>query len=269
MEKQRSIASNLGLYLYAGAAIFLGLLGLVSGDFAASWQNIDPGVPLRVPLAYLTALLELAGGIALLIPRTARLGALTLTTLYSVFTLLWASKAFVNLGNYDPIGNVFEEFSLVAAGLVLCAIFSPASSSLSRRRHFFVLLFALCPISFGIVHIIDMPGLLGWIPAWLPPSRMFWAYATTLGFFAAAVAILTGIMAPLAARLLTAEIVIFEFLVWIPNLRAAPGNHFNWSGNAISIAIAGSAWVVSDAVSAAAKTKPIPAESPAEVNIPA
>jgi hypothetical protein len=98
---------------------------------------------------------------------------------------------------------------------------------------------------------------------------MFWAYATTMGFFGAAVAILTGIMAPLAARLLTAEIVIFELLVWIPNLSAGPSNHFNWAGNAVSIALAGGSWVVSDSISAAAKTKPISAESPAEVSIPA
>ena len=269
MAKQRSITSNLGLYVYGGAAILLGVLGLVSGDFATSWQNVGPNIPLRVPLAYLTAVLELVGGIALLWPRTARAGALTLTMVYSVFTLIWVPRALVNLGNYDPIGNVFEEFSLVAAGLVLCAIFSPAGSSIARRRPFFVLLFGICPISFGIVHIVDMPGLLGWIPGWLPPTKMFWAYATTMGFFGAAVAILTGIMSPLAARLLTVEIVIFELLVWIPNLSRGPKNHFNWAGNAICIALAGAAWVVSDAIGAAAKTKPIPAESPAEVTIPA
>jgi uncharacterized membrane protein YphA (DoxX/SURF4 family) len=244
----RSITSNLGLYVYSGAGIFLGVLGLVSGDFATSWQNVGPNIPLRVPLAYLTAALELAGGIALLWPRTARAGALTLTIVYSVFTLIWVPKALVNLGNYDPIGNVFEEFALVAAGLVLCATFSPAGSFFARRRSFFVLLFGICPISFGIVHIVDMPGLLGWIPAWLPPTKMFWAYATTLGFFGAAVAILSGIMAPLAARLLTAEIVIFELLIWIPNLYAAPHDHSNWSGNAISIALCGASWVVSDSI---------------------
>jgi uncharacterized membrane protein YphA (DoxX/SURF4 family) len=261
MANRRSILSNLGLYVYGGAAIFLGVLGLVSGDFATSWQNVAPNVPLRVPLAYLTAVVELAGGIALLLPRTARAGALMLTFVYSVFTLIWVPKSFVSLGNYDPIGNVFEEFALVAAGLVLCAIFSPANSPLARRRAFFVLLFGVCPISFGIAHIIDMPGLLSWIPGWLPPAKMFWAYATTLGFFAAAVAILTGIMAPLAARLLTAEIVIFELLVWIPKLWAEPRNHFNWAGNAICIALAGASWVVSDSISAAATTKSIPAES--------
>jgi uncharacterized membrane protein YphA (DoxX/SURF4 family) len=268
MAEQRSVASNLGLYVYGGAAIFLGLLGLFSGDFATTWQNVAPNMPLRVPLAYLTAVIELAGGIAVLLPRTARAGVLTLTIVYSVFTLIWVPKALVNLGNYDPIGNVFEEFALVAAGLVLYTIFSPAGSS-AARRPFFVFLFGICPISFGIVHIIDMPGLLNWIPGWLPPTKMFWAYATTMGFFAAAVAILTGIMAPLAARLLTAEIVIFELLVWIPNLSAGPHSHFNWAGNAICIALAGASWVVSDSISAAAKTKLVPAESPAGVGIPA
>jgi uncharacterized membrane protein YphA (DoxX/SURF4 family) len=253
MAKQRSITANLGLYVYAGAAIFLGILGLISGDFAATWQNVGPHVFLRVPLAYVTAIIELAGGIALCLPRTARAGALTLTIVYSIFTLIWVPKALVNLGNYDPIGNVFEMFSLVAAGLVLCAIFSPAGSFFARRRPFFVLLFGICPISFGIAHIIDMPGLLGYIPGWLPPAKMFWAYATTLGFFGAAVAILTGTMAPLAARLLTAEIVIFELLVWIPSLSAGPRTHFIWAANAICIALAGASWVVSDSISAAAK----------------
>ncbi len=252
--QKRSLTSNLGIYAYAAGAIFLGILGVVSGDFAVTWQHVGPTVPLRVPLAYLTAAIELTAGVALLWRRTARFGALTLTALYSVFTLIWLPKAFENLGNYDPIGNVFEELTLVAAGLVLCAIFSPPGSFLARHRSFFVLLFGICPISFGIVHIVDMPGLLNAIPGWLPPSRMFWAYATTIGFFGAAVAILTGIMAPLASRLLTAEIVTFELLFWIPQLHPGPGNHFTgshfvWAGNAISIAMVGAAWVVSDSIS--------------------
>ncbi len=257
MAQQGSITSNLGLYVYAVAAIFLGLLGLVSSDFATTWQHVGPNTPFRVPLASFTGFIELGGGPALLWRRSARAGALTLTAVYSVFTLLWVPKALVNLGNYDPIGNLFEEFSLVAAGLVLCATFSPACSSIARRQPLFVLLFGTCPISFGIVHIIGMPGLLGAIPGWLPPTRMFWAYVTTLGFFGAAVAILTGILAPLASRLLTAEIVIFELLFWIPNLSTGPRNHFNWAGNAISIAIAGAAWVVSDSICAATETKPL------------
>jgi uncharacterized membrane protein len=86
--QNRSLASNLGIYAYAAGAIFLGLVGLASGDFATTWQRVGPNVPFREPLAYFTAFSEFAAGLALLWPRTARAGALTLTVVYSVFTLL-------------------------------------------------------------------------------------------------------------------------------------------------------------------------------------
>ena len=72
-------------------------------------------------------------------------------------------------------------------------------------------------------------------------------------------------MAPLASRLLTAEIVGFELLVWIPKLLASPHDHFNWAGNAICVAIAGATWAVSDSI-CRAKRSPAHAESAAEVS---
>ena len=255
--QNRSLASNLGIYAYAAGAIFLGLLGLASGDFATEWQRVDPNVHFREPLAYFTAFIEFAAGLALIWRRTARAGALTLTVVYSVFALLWVPKMLEGMSSYDPTGNFFEEFSLVAAGAVLFARFSPASSPISRRESLFARLPGLSAISFGIVHIYDMPGLLTWIPNWIPPSQMFWAYTTTIGFFLAAAAILSGIMAPLASRLLTAEIVGFELFVWIPKLLAGPHDHFNWSGNAISVAIGGAIWAVSDSICRAAKRAPV------------
>jgi uncharacterized membrane protein YphA (DoxX/SURF4 family) len=266
--QNRSLTSNLGVYAFAGGAIFLGFLGLASGDFATQWQRVGPNVPLREPLAYLTAFIELAAGLALLWPRTQRAGAMTLTVVYSVFTLLWGPNILAGRSGFDPTGNFFEEFSLVAAGAVLFARFSPSNSPTSRRESLFARLSGLSAISFGIVHIVDMPGLLTWIPAWIPPSQMFWAYATTIGFFLAAAAILSGIMAPLASRLLTAEIVGFEILVWIPKLLAGPRDHFNWAGNAICIAIAGAVWAVSDSICRAVKPALTHAESATELSNP-
>src|SRR5215469_1857661 len=267
MQSQR-VASNLGIYVYAAAAIFLGLIGLASGDFAVGWQHVGPRVPLREPLAYAAALIELAAGIALLVPRTARIGAVTLTIVYAVFTLLWVPKALVDIfkPDFDGMGNVFEEFSMVAAGLVLCATLSAGGSAMAGRERLFARIFGLCPISFGIVHIFDtMPGIAGWVPKWLPPGTLFWAYATTVCFFLAAGAILSGIAAPLAARLLTAEIVGFQLLVWIPKAVAGPSQHFNLAGNGINLAIAGSAWVVADSMRRAEKRKPVQEIVTAEV----
>ncbi len=261
----RSLASNLGVYAYAAGAIFLGLLGLASGDFATTWQRVGPNVPFREALAYLTALIELAAGMALLWRRTARAGALTLTIVYAVFTLVWVPRYLENPRNFDPLGNFFEEFSLVVAGAVLFAYFSPAGSPSASRESLFARLYGLSAISFGVGHIYFMPGLLTWIPKWIPPSQMFWAYVTTIGFFAAAVSILTGIMAPLASRLVTAEIAGFEILVWIPKLIAGPHDHINWAGNAICIALAGAPWVVSDSICRSAGRAAVPARSVAEV----
>jgi uncharacterized membrane protein YphA (DoxX/SURF4 family) len=266
--QSRSVASNLGVYVYGAAAMFLGLVGLVSGDFAVGWQHVGPGIPLREPLAYATAFIELAAGIALIVPRTARIGAVTLTVVYAMFTLLWVPKAVVDIfkPDFDAMGNVFEEFSMVAAGLVLWAISSAGGSAMVRRERLFARMFGLCPVSFGIVQLFDtMPGIASWVPKWLPPAPLFWAYATTICFFLAAAAILTGIAAPLAVRLLTAEIVGFQFLVWIPKLAAGPRLHFNWAGNGINLAIAASAWVVADSMRHAAKRKPTLLKSTSEV----
>lgn len=261
MMQKRSIASNLGVYVFAGGAIFLGLLGLVSGDYAATWQHVGANMPFRVQLAYLTALIELGAGAGLLWRPTARASALTLTILFALFTLVWVPTYLENLKNFDPLGNVFEEFSATVAAAVLFASFSPAGSMVARREPNLTRLYGLSAISFGIGHIYYFPGILGWIPKWLPPSQMFWEYATTIGFFLAAVAILTGIMAPLASRLVTAEILAFEIFVWIPKLVAGPHDHFNWAGNGISILLSGAPWVVSDSICRAAERKSAPAAS--------
>jgi uncharacterized membrane protein YphA (DoxX/SURF4 family) len=253
--QNRSFASNLGLYIYAAAAIFLGVVGLVSGDFAGGWQRVDPTVPFREPLAYLTAAVELGAGLALLWPRTARIGALTLTIVYSIFALLWVPKMLATHTDFDPTGNFFEEFSLVVGGLVLFARFSPPGSTIARRESLFARLLGLSAISFGVVHIYDMPGLANFVPGWIPPSQVFWCYATTIGFFLAAFAILTGIMAPLASRLLTVEIVSFELFVWIPGVWANPHQHFFWAANAISVAIVGAVWAVSDSICRAKESR--------------
>ena len=112
-------------------------------------SSVGPNVPFhasRSPIVA-TALIEVAAGLALLWRRTARASALLLTALYCVFTLLWVPKIFENLRNFDPIGNFFEEFSIMAAGAVLYAVFSPTESPISRRESLFARLYALSAIS--------------------------------------------------------------------------------------------------------------------------
>ena len=53
-------------------------------------------------------------------------------------------------------------------------------------------------------------------------------------------------MALLATRLLTAMLVSFGLLVWVPLVLSDPRNHTNWSEMAETFAIAGATWILAD-----------------------
>lgn len=262
----RDSQSQFGLWSFGLAAVLLGVVGLAWGDFATNWQCVQPGVPFREALAYLVAACELLSGLAIFWRRTAQAGAFFLTILYAVFALLWVIQIFSSPLVYDNWGNFFEESSLVIGGAVAFTRLAPPDSRWAGKTALVSRLYGICVISFGLVHFISFSGAATWVPKWIPPGQKFWIAATGTFFFMAAAAILSGVMAPLASRLLTAEIVGFEILVWIPKLIAAPRDHFVWAGNAICTAIAGAVWAVSDSICRAAKPAPAPKESATEIS---
>jgi hypothetical protein len=66
---------------------------------------------------------------------------------------------------------------------------------------------------------------------------MFWAITTTIAFALAAIALLSGRSALLASRLLTAMLIGFGLLVWLPAPFAEPQKLINWAGNDENLAI--------------------------------
>jgi uncharacterized membrane protein len=241
-------SSNIALCAYGLAGITLGLVGLVWGDFSTDWQRVPQNVPYRETLAYFTAAYELLAGLAILWRRTARVGAALLTLLYSIFALLWAIQVFAAPQVYDNWGNFFEEFSLVIAGAVVFMSLAPAGSPLANKTALITRLYGICVISFSLEHFFYLRGAASFVPKWIPPGQMFWAVATAIFFVMAAAAILTGVLAGLASRLLATMITGFEILVWAPRLFSTPHDHFNWAGNAIAIALAAAAWVIADTI---------------------
>jgi hypothetical protein len=104
----------------------------------------------------------------------------------------------------------------------------------------------ICAASFTFEQAIYLHATATLVPKWLPPSQMFWALATTVLFALAAVALLTNRMALLATRLLTAMLVIFGLVVWVPLVFSGPHSHTNWSETAETFAIAGATWILAD-----------------------
>jgi uncharacterized membrane protein len=250
----RNLQSQLGLWSFGLAAILLGVVGFARGDFATNWQRVQPGVPFREALAYLAAACELLSGLAIFWRRTAQAGAIFLTILYSVFALLWVIQIFVSPLVYDSWGNFFEEFSLVTGGAVALTLLAPPHSFWAGKTYLFIRLYGICVISFGAEHFIYFLGAATFVPSWIPPGQKFWVAVTGTFFLMAAAAILSGVRAGLATRLLAIMIFGFEILIWAPKLVGAPHDHVNWAGNAISIALSAAAWIVSDATNQLGKT---------------
>jgi uncharacterized membrane protein YphA (DoxX/SURF4 family) len=248
-------ARNIALRVYGLAAMAIGLVGLVWGDFLAVWQPVPKSLTGRTPLAYAIAALFLIAGATLQYKRTARAAALTLTVLYSLgVILLHLPQVIAHPSIFVMWSGTAEQLALVAGGLLAYSFcISTVSQTAGHNAQadpaatIARLIFGVCLIFFALAHLFYLKPTADVVPAWLPPGQIFWAYATAAGHFAAGVAILFKVAARLAARLLTAMFIVFSLLVHLPLAFAGPHMHFNWAANAMNFALIGSAWLMAAA----------------------
>jgi uncharacterized membrane protein YphA (DoxX/SURF4 family) len=233
---------SLGHYVY-------GLATIGSGICALAWHRFDAlaGVPHRGILTYIVATIEILAGVAVLWPRTARAGAVALGAIYFTFALLAVPLIIEHPLVYNSFGNFFEQFSFVSGAVILYACSGPiATARNARLAQIGYYSFGICVVSFTLEQLFYLSETASLVPKWIPPGQMFWAMATTAAFALAAIALLTGFMARLAARLTTAMIVGFGLLVWLPALFAGPHSYPNWSESVETLGIAATAWIVAD-----------------------
>lgn len=246
---------DLGRRVFGAAGVLFGAITLVGHSFN-TWQQLGSvgNNWAREILVYLVAAIEIFGGLAIQWRKTAYVGAVALGGVYLAFALLWIPRIITEPTVYDPWGNFFEQFSQVAGALIIYSLFAeeglPQTKEAARTGY---ISFGVCVISFTLEQVFYFSGTTAFVPKWIPLGQTFWAVATTIAFALAALALLSGRSALLASRLLTAMIVGFGLLIWIPALIADPHKIFNWAGNAENLSIAGAAWIVSDFLSQTAR----------------
>jgi uncharacterized membrane protein YphA (DoxX/SURF4 family) len=233
----------------------LGVMAL--GAVCLAWGKFDPGQPVpksfpdRPALAYAAAAFMLVAGAAIEWRRTAAWAAAALTAYYTlvVVILMNGRLIFAHYAEFGTYSNIAEQIAIAAAGLIVYAVTARIDAPLAARlTRIGQMVFGVCALLFGGAHFFYMNLTAPLVPKWLPPGQEFWAYATGIGHVAAGIAILTGAQARLAAILLTAMYASFTPLVHVPIVLANPSIYFNWTENALNLALTGAAWVVADSL---------------------
>jgi uncharacterized membrane protein YphA (DoxX/SURF4 family) len=232
----------MGRYLFGAAALALGVASLaLHVQLVSSWT-----LPGRAVFLDVTAVAQIAGGIAILFPRSARLGALILLAVYAVFACTFVPPIFAQPGVYASWGDVFYALGLVVGAAVAYALAPPSALAVNMPTNAAVIVFGLCNISYAIEQVEFFARTVSLVPKWIPFGGTFWTIATTIAFALAGVSLVVRYKALLASRLLAAMLLVFGVTIWIPMLIAQPGKPLNWSEGLETFAIAGAAWVVAD-----------------------
>jgi uncharacterized membrane protein len=242
------------LIAFAAGMMGLGILALIYGDFALTWQPVAAWVPGRTALAYASGVIMLLGGVGLLFSRTAAWSARVLFP-YLVLWLLLKVPALVVAPGMEAVWLGFGELAvLMTGGWVLFVRLAGRSEGSSRTfvtgenaTRLAQLLFAVALIPIGLSHLVYVKQTTDLVPAWLP-FRTGWTYLTGAGHIAAGLGVLFSIWPRLAATMEAAMLGIFTLCVWAPAILAAPTTRLPWTAFFISWAIAAAAWVVADSI---------------------
>jgi uncharacterized membrane protein YphA (DoxX/SURF4 family) len=229
--------------LFALGTLLLGAVGIWFHEFALQWQAVPAGIPMRTPLAYLSGVLLVAGGGAILSGKYQRAGALLLAVFYGLWVVAFhlpnAFASFRHIGAW----NAPAEITYLTMGAV--ALLSAHAGQMRRTLSLVARVLAgASALVFGLAHFNYIDFTATFVPAWIPPSQVFWAWATGAGHFAAGVALAAGFKARLAATLHAVMMGSFVLFVHIPRVFANPEKHDEWIMLAISSALTGAALLI-------------------------
>jgi uncharacterized membrane protein len=237
---------------FASVLIGLGILGLVKGDFAPGWQPVPESMPGRQALAYLCSAVCLACGVGLLFRRTAAIAARVLFVWLLLWLLLlrvpWMLVSF-------QVGTWWAASSTALITATAWILYISLANDWDRQRFGFAtgdkglriarILFGLGLIPIGLAHFLYLEATATVVPAWMQ-WPVFWSYFTGGAFIAAGIAIIAGVLARLAAVLVTVQIGLLTLLVWLPRVVTGNLNAFQWGEVVVSVLLTACAWVVAD-----------------------
>lgn len=241
-------AANYARIFYGASAVLFGVIALLWWD-ADTWQNVHHiwSLPAGKTIGACLMIAQIAGGLGVAYPRTARWASILLSVVYLCFSLACIPDIIAAANIYDKFGgSFFIFFSMVCGAVALYAATQTDAAIAVRLAQFTRLGLGVCAVSFTLGQALLLRDTASQVPKWIPPNQMFWAILTTLAFALTALALLTNQQAKRATRLMTLMLGMFALLVWVPHLIANPHTHFIWSEFALTLLVTGAAWQVAE-----------------------
>jgi uncharacterized membrane protein len=258
----RSIAP--GRFIFAAAIAAFGILALghaVAPGFpllSAPWpatglppKSVNPTMPGGLAGAIFLGVLLLALALGIKVDRWTQRAALALAVV-AVLTaaIVWLPRALAALSKPIIFGPAFELLAMAGTGLVLAGALpgdrnpgsgrAPGPETLQRSGR---LLFAASLVVFGALHFIYAAPFAKLIPAWIP-FHLFWIYFFGVALVAAAVSLVTGIAARLAATLCGLMLFLWVMTLHLPRCLGQLDNGDEWTSMLVAVAVGGSAWIM-------------------------
>lgn len=239
----------IGRRVYGLGAVVLGVTLAGFGTFAAIGLAAPANLPGSHLLAWTSAGLLILAGVAINLRRTEAIGALVLAALFGLWVAFLLPRALTHATVWVSWEDVAERAAMALGGVLAYAQASGVgqahANGLARVAR---PVFGLCLVVFGISEFVYAKFTASMVPAWLPPSVIFWTYLTGAAQIAAGLAVISGVQARLAAILLTAMYLIFSLIVHLPRVIADPSGLMHWSENAVNLVLAGAAWALADSL---------------------
>jgi uncharacterized membrane protein len=249
MRLIRSVA----LSFFAIAMVAFGIQHLVYGEFVT---RVVPKLPAWIPwqtlLAYMTGIVLIAAGIAILFRTQVRLASLLLGSLillsFFVFylPLLLATAPFSGLWT-----NAGKALALSGGAFLIAEIVSKTNTGSRRLIPLSRLFLSAFLILAGVQHFMFASFVANLVPRWIP-GHLFWTYFAGVALIAGGLGILIPNVRRLAALLSGTMIFLWVVLLHIPRALSAPRDSNETTAVFEALAISGTALLLAtlDGVSA-------------------
>jgi uncharacterized membrane protein len=118
--------------------------------------------------------------------------------------------------------------AFLVTGLVIASKEAPQTGLLDRLVLLGPVFFAVPIAVFGTEHFLEARAMAKAVPSWIP-GQLFWAYFVGAALICAAVSMVVKRYVGLSAALFGIMMLLFEVLLHIPRVFAAPHNRFAWN----------------------------------------